>query len=269
MAYMKTFSINGTNLSFVDRGAGAALLFVHGFPLDHSMWSGQIETLSARHRVIAPDLRGFGQSGVSEGIVTMEQFADDLAALLDFLTIREPVVLCGLSMGGYIALEFWRKYAKRLRALILCDTRAAGDTPAAAANRFVVAEKVLREGSNTVADAMIPRLFDPVTVEKQPDLVEKLKQVIDGTDPRGIAASARGMAQRADFTAELPRIGCPALVIVGQSDAISPVAEMQAISKAVPNAEFKIIPQAGHMAPLEQPSDVNTVIELFLERNRM
>jgi 3-oxoadipate enol-lactonase len=263
---MKTCTINGINLSFVDRGEGDAIVFVHGFPLDHSMWSGQIEPLSARHRVIAPDLRGFGQSGVSEDIVTMEQFSDDLAALLDFLQIDE-IVLCGLSMGGYIALEFWRKYAERLRALILCDTRAVSDTPAAAANRFVVAEKVLREGTNTVADAMMPKLFDPITLEKQPHLIESIRQVMEQTDPRGIAAAARGMAQRADFTAELPRIGCPSLVIVGQSDAISPVAEMQAISKAVPNAEFKIIPQAGHMAPMEQPADVNAAIEIFLERN--
>ncbi|MGA2059360.1 MAG: alpha/beta fold hydrolase [Thermoguttaceae bacterium] len=263
---MKTFSINGTNLSFVDRGAGAALVLVHGFPLDHSMWSGQIEPLSARHRVIAPDLRGFGQSGVSEGIVTMEQFADDLAALIDFLEIDE-MAFCGLSMGGYIALEFWRKYAERLRALILCDTRAVSDTPADAANRFVVAEKVLREGSNTVADAMIPKLFDPLTLEKQPHLIDSMRQVMEQTDPRGIAAAARGMAQRADFTAELPRIGCPALVIVGQSDAISPVAEMQAISEAVPNAEFIIIPQAGHMAPMEQPQAVNVAIERFLWQN--
>ncbi len=265
---MKTFSINGTNLSFVDSGKGTPLLLVHGFPLDHSMWNGQIETLSARHRVIAPDLRGFGQSGVSDGMVTMEQFADDLAALIDFLGI-DQAVLCGLSMGGYIALEFWRKYVKRLRALILCDTRAVNDTPESAANRFVVAEKVLREGSNTVADTMIPKLFAPITLQNQPHLIDSIRRVIGRTDPRGIAAAARGMAQRTDFTAELSRIGCPAFVIVGQSDAISPVAEMQAISKAVPNAEFQIIPQAGHMAPLEQPQAVNAAIERFIQKNRL
>ena len=168
---------------------GRSLLLVHGFPLDHSMWSGQIEALSARYRVIAPDLRGFGQSGVSEGIVTMEQFAGDLAALLDFLGI-DKVLLCGLSMGGYIALEFWRCYAQTPAGLILCDTRAKNDTPEAAANRLVVAEKVIREGSHTVADAMIPKLFSPITMQEQPHLAEKIKQVIDRTDPRGIAAAA-------------------------------------------------------------------------------
>jgi len=265
MANMKTFSINGTKISFVDSGNGTPLLLVHSFPLDHSMWDGQIEALSARYRVIAPDLRGFGQSGVSEGVVTMDQFAGDLADLLVFLGI-DKVVLCGLSMGGYIALEFWRKYANRLRALIFCDTRAKNDTPEAAANRLVVAEKVIREGSHTVADAMIPKLFSPITMQEQPHLAEKIKQVIDRTDLRGIAAAALGMAQRADFTAELARIRCPTLLIVGESDAISPVAEMQAISKAVPNAEFKTIPQAGHMAPLEQPQAVNAAIEDFLRR---
>jgi pimeloyl-ACP methyl ester carboxylesterase len=263
---MKTCTINGIKISFVDRGQGATLLLVHGFPLDHSMWNGQIEALSARYRVIAPDLRGFGQSGVTEGTVTMAQQADDLAALLDFLSIREPVVYCGLSMGGYIALEFWRKYSKRLRALILCDTRSAADMPEAAANRLVIAEKVMPEGSQIVADVMMPKLFHPITLQKQPEVVEKLKQVMCATDPRGVAA-ARGMAQRADFTAELPRIACPTLIIVGKGDAISPAAEMQGISNAIPNAEFKIIPQAGHMAPLEQPADVNAAIELFLKRN--
>ncbi len=265
---MKTFSINGTNLSFIDRGAGTALLFVHGFPLDHTMWKGQIEALSARYRVIAPDLRGFGQSGVSDCVVRMEQFAEDLVALIDFLGI-DKVVLCGLSMGGYIALEFWNWYAQRLQGLVLCDTRAVNDAPEAAAGRLALAQRVTKEGAHGVADSMIPKLFAPITLQKQPDLVEKIKQVIDHTDPRGIAAAARGMAQRADFTAELPRIRCPALLIVGESDAVTPVAEMQAISQAVPNAEFKIIPQAGHMAPLEQPADVNAVIERFLWQNRM
>jgi 3-oxoadipate enol-lactonase len=263
---MNTFTINGTKLSFVDRGGGAVLLFVHGFPLDHSMWEGQIEGLSARHRVIAPDLRGFGRSGISEGIVTMAQFADDLAAMLDFLGIDEPAALCGLSMGGYIALEFWRRHTKRLQGLILCDTRAANDAPETAAGRLAVAEKVLREGSHIVADTMIPRLFAPISLQEQPHLVENIRQIIVRTDPRGIAAAALGMARRADFTAELPGIRCPTLFIAGESDVITPAAEMQEIAKAVPNAEFKTITQAGHMAPLEQPRAVNAAIADFLRR---
>jgi 3-oxoadipate enol-lactonase len=262
---MKTAAINDLNLSFVDEGSGTVLLLVHGFPLDHTMWEGQIENLSKKHRVIAPDLPGFGQSDVGDDVATMAQFADDLVELLDFLMVDEPVVLCGLSMGGYIALEFWRLYAERLRGLILCDTRAANDAPEAAAARLTVAQRVLDEGTHFLLESMIPKLLASATFEERPHLAEALRRVIHRTDPRGIAAAARGMAERADFTAELPRIACPTLVLVGENDAVSPVAEMQELAKAIPNAEFKIIPHAGHMSPFEQPDAVNAAIESFLK----
>jgi 3-oxoadipate enol-lactonase len=265
---MNVCTINGLKLAFADSGQGAPLLLVHGFPLDHSMWDGQIAGLSARHRVIAPDLRGFGQSGASEGVVTMEQFAADLVALLDSLGIDE-VVYCGLSMGGYIGLEFWRRHADLLRGLIFCDTRAVGDSPAAAANRSVVAANVLREGPQTVAEAMLPKLFGPVTFKQRPDVVEKIERVINGNSRQGIAAAALGMARRSDFSVDLPNIRCPTLLIVGENDAISPAAEMQAMANAIPGAELKIIPQAGHMSPLEQPAAVNAEIELFLEQKQL
>ena len=121
---MHSCMVNGIRLATVDQGRGPPVLLIHGFPLDHSMWDGQIETISSRYRVLAPDLRGFGQSGVTDASVSMEQHADDLAALMDALGIADPIVLCGLSMGGYIAFEFWRKYSPRLRALVLCDTRS-------------------------------------------------------------------------------------------------------------------------------------------------
>lgn len=252
-------------MSFADCGSGPPLLLAHAFPLDHTMWQGQIEKLSSASRVIAPDLRGFGQSRAGEEVATMDQFADDLAWLLDLLAVSEPVVLCGLSMGGYIAFEFWRNYAGRLRGLILCDTRAKNDTAEAAAARLVTADLVLRVGSQRLIEAMIPKLLCETTRQNRPDLVEEIKRVIARTDPRGIAAAARGMAQRADFTAELPNIRCPTLVIVGQDDAVSPVAEMQEIARAIPNAEFKIIENAGHLAALEQPEAVNATIGHFLK----
>jgi 3-oxoadipate enol-lactonase len=262
---MKRCTINGTTISFVDRGSGPVLLLAHGFPLDHSMWIGQIKPLSARYRVIAPDLRGFGKSKVTEGVVTMEQFADDLAALLDYLAISEPAVLCGLSMGGYVALAFWRKYAQRLRGLIFCDTRAANDSPETAAARLVLAQRVTSEGTRGVADTMVPRLFAPSTLQRQPHFIEDTRQVIEQSDPRSIAATARGMAQRSDFTAEMHDITCPVLFIVGTSDVITPVDEMQQMARAVPNAQFSVVEHAGHMAPLEQPDIVNATIESFLK----
>ena len=263
---MQEIRVGDVRLAVDDRGRGQPLLLVHGYPLDHAMWAGQIEALAASYRVIAPDLRGFGRSTASDGTLPMRRFADDLAGLLDALHVDEPIVYCGLSMGGYIALAFWQAYAARLRGLILCDTRAVADTPETAAGRLETAERVLREGPGFVADAMLPRLFTPATTERRPEAVESIRRTILGTDPRGIAAAARGMAQRPDMTARLAEIACPTLVLVGQHDVISPPAEMQAIAQAIPNSTFVQIADAGHMAPLEQPEAVNRAMREFLGR---
>lgn len=267
---MKSLAVNGTEISYVDRGTGVPLLLVHGFPLDHTMWVGQIDGLSGGQcRVIAPDLRGFGRSPARDDKVTMEQFADDLAALLDGLGICEPVVLCGLSMGGYVAFQFWLKYAARLRGLILCDTRAAADTPEVAAGRLVMADRLLREGPSPLVESMAPRLFAESTCRQRPEVVEGLRRVMMGTHPRGIAAAARGMAVRPDMTPSLGQIRCPTLVIVGQNDVISPSAEMRGIAEAIPGARFIEIPIVGHMAPLENPAAVNVAIGEFLLQTTM
>ena len=194
----------------------------------------------------------------------MDQYADDLAGLLDGLAIREPVVLCGLSMGGYIAFQFWRRYAARLRGLILCDTRAAADTPEAAAARHGMAERVLREGPAPLVESMLPRLFAETTRQRQPQVVEQLRQVMMAGDPRGMAAAARGMAERPDMTPMLGEIRCPTLVLVGQNDVISTPAEMRGIAEAIPGAKFVEIPAAGHLAPLENAAEVNAAIAKFL-----
>jgi pimeloyl-ACP methyl ester carboxylesterase len=261
---MKKLTVDGTQLATLDEGDGVPLLLVHGFPLDHSMWRGQIDVLAKHCRVIAPDLRGFGASGVTEGTVTMEWFADDLARLLDGLAVSEPVVFCGLSMGGYIAWPFWRKHRDRLRAMVLCDTRAAADTPEAAAARLATADRVLAEGATFLAEIMIPKLFAASTLEKRPELIESVRRVIVANDPRGIAAASRGMAARPDMTDELGRIDCPVLVVVGQFDAISSVEEMRRIAEAIPDARLVVIPRAGHLSPLEQPEEFNGAALEFL-----
>jgi 3-oxoadipate enol-lactonase len=262
---MHTLKVLSTSMAYRDSGRGVPQLMVHGFPFDHTMWNGQIAALSDRCRVIAPDLFSFSGSGQGEGVVTMEQFADGLAALLDALAIREPVVLCGLSMGGYIAFEFWRKHADRLKALILCDTRAAADKSEAAANRLAMADRVLREGPRPLVDSMLPKLFSPLTFAERPQLVEEIERIMMHADPQCIAAAARGMAERRDFTAELKNIRCPTLVLVGADDALSPPAEMQALAAAIPHAQFQILSAAGHLAPLEHPAAANAAIEAFID----
>jgi pimeloyl-ACP methyl ester carboxylesterase len=264
---MKRIAVRGVELNVFDEGAGEPLLFVHGFPLDHTMWSGQLAAFAAKRRVIAPDLRGFGASQAQGEIVTMEDFADDLAALLDALQIQEPVAFCGLSMGGYVAFQVVRKYAARLRSLVLCDTRAAADSPDAAANRLKVAEQVLAEGAEVVASAMTPKLFGKRTAAEQPETVAATRHVMAATKPAAIAAAQRGMAARPDVTSLLGAIYIPTLVVVGAEDAIAPVEEMRGIAAAIPAAEFIIVPDAGHMAPLENPAAFNAALEKFLAKS--
>jgi pimeloyl-ACP methyl ester carboxylesterase len=260
---MSIVQAGNVRLNVVERGKGRPLLLVHGYPLDHSMWRGQIDGLADRCRLIAPDLRGFGASGVTAGTVTMEQMADDLAGLLDALKITEPIVLCGLSMGGYVAWQFALKYRARLAKLILCDTRAAADSPEAAAGRLKTADKVLAEGAAPAAEALIPKLFAPETYQQQPKIVEETRQVILRTKPEGIAGALRGMAERPDVTVQLAQLDVPALLICGEHDGISPPSEMRQIASQMPHAKFVEIANAGHMAPLEQPAAVNAAMRDF------
>ncbi len=253
-------------LQVIDRGAGMPLVLVHGFPLDHSMWNPQIEVLSRQWRVIAPDLRGFGGSTATHGTATMEQMADDLAALLDALQVTEPVVLVGLSMGGYVAFQFRRRHRDRLRGLVLCDTRAVADTPEAADGRHKLAKKTLAEGTGPVADAMVPKLFGSHAVEADPAMIDTVRRTILSNSPEGVAAALLGMAARADVTADLPNFSLPTLVIVGQDDVISTVDEMRSIAQLIPGCEFVVIPRSGHMTPLENPAAFNEAIEQFLTR---
>lgn len=261
---MQTVHVEGSDLKVLDRGSGSPVLLVHGFPLDHTMWQAQIEALSPTHRVIAPDQRGFGGSTATPGTVSMERFADDLNEVLTALGIDEPVTLCGLSMGGYIAWQFWRKHAARIGRLVLCDTRAQPDTAEAAKNRHAMAERVLADGPSVAAEAMLPKLFASQSQQRIPEVIEAQRRVMLAGTPEGIAAALRGMAQRPDARPWLASIGVPTLVIVGSEDAIAPPAEMREIAAAIAGAQFVEVPGAAHMTPLEQPDAVNSALRRFL-----
>jgi pimeloyl-ACP methyl ester carboxylesterase len=262
----RTVRAGQVTLQVTESGHGIPLLLVHGFPLDHSMWEAQISRLSNRCHVIAPDLRGFGGSQVSSGTVTMEQMADDLDALLDALEIKEPIVFCGLSMGGYVAFQFWRKYGSRLRGLVLCDTRAVADTREAVGSRLKMAEQVLREGTRSAAEAMLPKLFAPAAFQDRAAAIEIQRRTILAAAPEGVAAALRGLAERPDVSDYLPRLALPALIVVGQHDAISTVDEMRDMAQAIPESEFVVIPGSGHMTPVENSTAFNEAIERFLTR---
>ncbi len=261
---MKTLAIADTKFHLVDQGSGPPLLFVHGFPLDHQMWLGQIDALADEYRVLAPDLRGFGESESSLEVVSMERYADDLVSILDALEVDQPVSLCGLSMGGYVAWQFWKRHARKLDKLILCDTRAVADSTEAALARRELAKDVLAQGTSMLVEAMIPKLFSSKSREKKPDIVEATSAVIQKANRMGVAAALRGMADRPDVTHWLRQIRVPTLVVCGEEDAISVVSEMGEIADQLPQATFTVVPDCGHMAPLEDPAFVNRAIRDFL-----
>ena len=265
---MTSVSIGEIELNVTQHGAGRPLLLVHGFPLDHQMWDGQIGDLADDFHVIAPDLRGFGRSDCYDHTVLMEQYADDLAHLLNALGIDQQVILCGLSMGGYIAWQFWKRHAARLSHLILCDTRAVPDSPEVAATRLETADLVLREGIGTLVESMTPKLFSQRTLHDNQSIVVATQRVMETAQPAGVSAALRGMARRVDATPWLGNIDLPALVLCGQHDAISGVSEMRGIADAMPRAEFAVIPACGHMAPLEDPVHVNRTLRKFLDASR-
>jgi 3-oxoadipate enol-lactonase len=252
-------------LEYADEGPGPVVVLLHGFPLNRTMWSGQLAGLGSVYRVIAPDLRGQGSTAAPEGVYTMELMADDVIETLDHLGLHEPVVLGGLSMGGYVALAAMVKYPDRFRALILMDTRAAADAPEAAANREVLARQVETSGDVApVVDGMMPRLFSPLTRERRPEVMAEAREAMIGTQPPGIIGALRGMAARPDRTADLPSIRVPTLVLVGLDDVICTPDEMRSIAAAIPGARFEVIADAGHLAPMEKPEAVNAALIAWL-----
>lgn len=261
---LENVSVNGIQMKVLVEGAGHPLLFVHGFPLNHQMWRPQIDYFKSNYHVIAPDLRGFGQSDVSPGTVTMRQHAEDLNELLKQLQIQEPLFFCGLSMGGYIAWEFWKHFPERLRALILCDTRAGSDTAEGIQNRLKMADLVLKHGPGSISSSMIPNLISPSSQQNSPEIKENLMHMIESTDPEGIAASQRGMAERHDYLNQLSEIQQPALCLVGSEDQLTSPETMQQMSAQMPHSEYVEIPDTGHMAPMERPQEANQAIERFL-----
>ncbi len=258
-------TINNVQLAYDDHGVGLPVIFLHAFPLNRRMWEGELTALlgEARYRLVALDWRGFGESEITNEISTMELFADDVAGLMDVLGMQNAV-LCGLSMGGYAAFAFLRKYPQRVGGLILADTRPGADTPEAQANRENVARIAETQGTGAIADLQVPRLLSEYTRQQHPDVEARVRQLIDEATSRGIAAASRGMAQRADSTDLLAGITCPTLVIVGEQDALTPPTVAQDYASRIPGAQYVVIPQAGHLSNLEQPEVFLLTISGFL-----
>ncbi len=259
---MPSTSINGVTLNYSDTGRGPVVFLVHGFPLNNTMWNAQVDALSSRFRVIAPDLRGFGQSGET-GPFSMQTLADDIHALAEQLKTG-PFVLGALSMGGYAALAYVRKYPGTLRGLILVDTKAEADNTEGKANRDKMIATVREKGAKATADAMLPKLLPEEAIKSRPKLVADVRNMMERTRPQTIEHALAAMRDRPDQCDLLPSIAPPTLVICGEHDVITPVAVMKGMAEKIPGAGWKVITGAGHMSPMEQAGQVTGAMESFL-----
>jgi pimeloyl-ACP methyl ester carboxylesterase len=257
-----TATVNGIQIAYRDEGEGRPLLLVHAFPLSGAMWERQITSLAHYYRVIAPDLRGFGASQVVPGPTSMDQYADDLAGLLDQLELgTQRVALGGLSMGGYIAFAFLRRYRQRLDALILADTRAAPDTEEGRQLREQNARLAEEQGPGAIADLMLPKLLSP---QASDELRAEVRQMIEANDRASIAAALRAMAARPDSTELLATIDMPTAIIVGEEDSVTPPSDAHALYEAISASSLTVIEQAGHLSNLEAHNRFNAAVHALL-----
>lgn len=247
-----------------------AVLLLHGFPFNSSMWREQVEFLGAQgYPTGAPELNRkvvtpSGQE-YSPALRTMDEMARDVAALMDRSRI-DRAVICGLSMGGYVALEFAQQFPQRVRALVLAGTRAPADSDQEKAAREQQVETMLRAGMVPISVATVPKLLAPTTVSAKPDVVKRVREMVTGTHPLVAAAAQRGMAARRSYVSDLPAIEVPALIIVGREDPIRPVADSEFLHERIRNSQLLVIEDAAHLTNMEQPEEFNQAVLGFLQQ---
>ncbi|HEX8627428.1 MAG TPA: alpha/beta fold hydrolase [Catenuloplanes sp.] len=262
---MGTATVNGITVGYDEHGTGEPLVLIHGHPFDRSMWTPQLTEFGrSGWRVIAPDLRGYGESTVVPGRTPLADFAGDIAALLDHLAAPR-VVLGGLSMGGQVVLEFYRLFPGRVRALVLADTFAQAETPQGRLDRNRAADRLLREGLRGYADEVLSKMLAPANIAALPAVADHVLTMMRAAPAQGAAAALRGRADRPDYTGLLGAISVPTLVVVGRDDEFTPIRDAQFLHERIPDARLAVIDGAGHLPNLERPAEFNQVLKAFLQ----
>lgn len=261
-------SVNGTNLYYNDIGKTESLpiVLIHGFPFSSDMWKGQMQVLQnikKNLRVIMYDFRGHGQSDVGDGQYTIELLVDDLIALLDYLKITKTI-LCGFSMGGYIALRAIERNPDRFNALILCDTMSVADSNDAKIRRANSIKLVKKEGVGRFAEGFLKAVFAPKTFDTNPGIIDESRRMVLSSSPLGICGALLAMAGRTDTTEALSKINVPTLILVGEHDAVAPASAAKNMHDRIPNSKLHLIEYAGHMSNLENPAMFNEHLTKFL-----
>jgi 3-oxoadipate enol-lactonase len=258
--------VSEIQIPFTESGQDIPVVFLHGYPFDKSMWSEQLVAVAAAgFRGIAPDLRGLGEAKSSSEVAGMDDMARDTTALLDHLSV-EKAVICGLSMGGYVAFEFMHLFPTRVLGLVLAGTRAPADNEQEKAGREQQVQTMLRAGMVPISIATLPKLLAQRTLAEKPEVVKRVRAMITKSDPKGAAAAQRGMAARRDYSEDLAEIDVPALIIVGREDSIRPVTDAEFMQRGIRNSRLEIIDDAAHMTNIEQPENFNQALLAFLKQ---
>jgi 3-oxoadipate enol-lactonase len=261
------FQSDDAEISYDVLGDGPSVVLLHPFPAHRGVWMPAADLISSRYRLVLPDLRGHGESTPGAGPAFMDKHAADIARLCDQAGIGKAV-FAGISIGGYVLFEFWRRFRDRVHALILCDTRASVDNEQGRANRLKSADDVEQRGPISFIDSMIPKLLGESTRRTRPDLVESARKMMLQMSVAGIAAVQRGMAARPDSTATLASIKVPTLIVVGAEDVLTPPADAEAMQRCIAGSRLEVIPRAGHYAVFEQHESAGKLIREFLDRVR-
>ena len=239
------------------------VIFIHGFPFDKSMWDGQLDALGDKNRCIAYDIRGYGQTESGDEDFSIELFADDLDRFMDLMQIPQAVI-CGLSMGGYIALRAYEKYPGRFRGMILCDTQCIADTPEGKEKRYKTIEQIESSGLNEYAEGSIKNLFSENSLQNKKPVVEEIKNTILGSSPQSIIQTLKALANRTETCSTLSDVNIPVLIICGSDDKITPPVRAEFLNQNISGSKLMIINGAGHLTPLEQPEEFNGAVKNFL-----
>ncbi|QFU86051.1 alpha/beta fold hydrolase [Amycolatopsis sp. YIM 10] len=261
---MARIDLGAISVAYTDEGTGEPLVLVHGHPFDRSMWAPQVERFAGPDwRVIAPDLRGYGETTVVPGKTFLETFARDLGELLDRLGVGR-IVLGGLSMGGQIVMEFHRLFPSRVRGLVLADTSPVGETSAGKRLRNETADRLLREGLAPYADEVLPKMVAPHNLEALPEVGKHVLGMMRGAPAEGAAAALRGRAERLDYVESLGTVEVPTLIVVGSDDEYTPVADAELMHRRIRGSRLVVVDGAAHMPNLERRDEFDGALEAFL-----
>lgn len=262
---MSQYKVSNGHMAYEDHGkaGGLPIVLLHAFPLNGQMWEPQIEALKSGYRIITPDYPGFGRSSRPCAGPDIRYYAEGMRELLERLEL-EKVVIGGLSMGGYVALSCYRLFPEKISALILANTRADQDSEELRENRRSLARRVAEEGVGILPEVQMERLLAEGTLKNNPEVVEKVKNMILASSPDGVLGALGAIADRPDSISLLSNIQVPALVISGEHDTLSTPAIMSAMAQKLPNARHTVLSSAGHLSSLENPGAFNAELKKFL-----